>query len=128
MNAALKGADEAVAFLLSKGASPDLVNKCNWTALAFAIQTKCSSTIDLLAPVTKKGLDRALQHLATYHTELTPAVEDLLRRARSDEDAVMKGLHYATNFGATRMLEILTQGWDKNTIDPTEANLLLERA
>ena len=101
MCAASRASDETVAVLLSKGASPDLMCKNNGTALAFAIGSKCSSTIALLAPVTKKGLDSALISLAAYHTELTPAVKDLLRRAASDKDAVKKGVVYATNIGAS---------------------------
>ena len=49
MSAALGAADETVAFLLSKGASPDLMDKDGQTALVFAIYSSCSSTIDLLA-------------------------------------------------------------------------------
>ena len=85
--AASEAADETVAFLLSKGASPDLMNDIGQTALVVAIQTLCLSTIDLLAPVTQKGLGRALQWLFTSQTERTPAVEGLLERARSDDDA-----------------------------------------
>ena len=81
MRAALGAADETVAFLLSKGASPDLMDKGGWTALACAIHSMCSSTIDLLAPITQKGLGGALMNLATWKTELTPAVKELLKRA-----------------------------------------------
>ena len=87
MSAASQAGDETVAFLLSKGASPDLMDNNNCTALDAAIVSKCSSTIHLLAPVTTKGLGEALARLAAHHRELTPAVEDLLRRAASDEKA-----------------------------------------
>ena len=63
----------------------------NRTALVFAIQTEYSYTIDFLAPVTTTGLDEALKNLAAFHTDLTPAVEDLLRRAASEENAVGMG-------------------------------------
>ena len=79
MYAASRAANETVAFLLSKGASPDLISNNNATALVLAIQMKCSSTFDLLAPVTTKGLDEAIKWLAAFRTELTPAVENLLR-------------------------------------------------
>merc|ERR1719264_2120099 len=59
MGAALGGADETVAFLLSKGADPDLMDNNGDTALVAAIQFQRLSTIDLLAPVTQKGLGRA---------------------------------------------------------------------
>ena len=96
MWAAERGADETVAYLLSKGASPDIMSNSNFTALQVAIQSKCSSTIDLLAPGTKKGLGGALRSLAAFNTDLTPAVEDLLRRAASDEDALRMQVAYAT--------------------------------
>jgi len=87
MSAALGGADEAVAFLLSKGADTDLMCYNGDTALVAAIQFQRLSTIDLLAPVTQKGLGRALQCLAISQTELTPAVKGLLERATLDDDA-----------------------------------------
>ena len=62
MYAASRAADETVDFLLSKGASPDLLDYINRTALASAIQNKCSSTIDLLAPMTMKGLETSLKY------------------------------------------------------------------
>ena len=95
MEAALHASDETVTFLLSKGASPHLMDSNNMTALKFAILSRCSSTIDLLAPVTTKGVDKALSSLAAFNTELTPAVEDLLRRAASDVDVLLMGVVYA---------------------------------
>ena len=87
MSAALQANDETVAFLLSRGASPDVLDNSNQTALVFAIMSHCSSTIALLAPVTRKYLASALANLATKQTELTPAIEDLLRRAALDQEA-----------------------------------------
>ena len=78
MYAAAEAADETVAFLLSKGASPDLMNKNGNTALGNAIRSMCSSTIDLLAPVTQEGLEGALENFANWPTELTPAIKELL--------------------------------------------------
>ena len=128
MSAALGAADETVAFLLSKGASPDLMNKDGQTALVFAIHTMCSTTIDLLAPVTQKGLAEALINLATWQTELTPAVKELLIRASLDQDTLRSGVEHAAQMGATTMLKILTNGWNKNTLHPSEANNLLKLA
>ena len=51
MYAALRASDETVAFLLSKGALPDIMDTHNRTALEAAIQFNCSSTIDMLARV-----------------------------------------------------------------------------
>ena len=78
MHAALGAADETVAFLLSKGASPDLMDKKGNTALVFAIQNLCSPTIDLLAPVTQKGLGSALMALAIWKAMLTPGVKNII--------------------------------------------------
>ena len=131
MSAASGASDETVAFLLSRGASPDLVNKVGQTALALAIQTLCSSTIDLLAPITQKGLGFALTNLAIYQTELTPAVKDLLVWAyhtSSDEDALRLGMEHAAQMGATSMLKILTNDWNRNTLHPSDANHLLQIA
>ena len=126
--AACKAADETVVFLLSKGASPDFIDGQGYTALTHAIQSQSSSTIELLAPVTRKGLGSALADLAAWQIQLTPALEDLVRRAALDKDAVRMGVDYATQFGATSMLKILTHGWTKNTLDPADANHLLENA
>ena len=101
MYAASRAANETVAFLLSKGASPDLISNNNATALVLAIQMKCFSTFDLLAPVTTKGLVEAVKSLGGCHTEVTPAVEDFFRRAASDKNAARIEVELATQFGAT---------------------------
>ena len=128
MHAAFRAADEMVAFLLSKGASPDLMDKVAQTALVFAIQSSCPSTIDLLAPVTQKGLESALRALAIWKTELTPAVKELLKRASSDKDAFISGVETATEMGATSMLKILTNGWNRNTLHSSDEDYLLQLA
>ena len=51
MSAALHASDETVSYLLSLGASPDVTDVKNRTALMDAIESKCASTINLLAPV-----------------------------------------------------------------------------
>ena len=129
MLAASGAADETVAFLLlPKKASPDLTNNNGQTALVFAIQTLCSPTIDLLAPVTQRGFGKTLERLATWQTELTPAVKELLKRASSDEDTLTSGVAQAAQMGATSMLKILTNGWTRNTLHPSDANYLLQHA
>ena len=66
MCAAMEAADETVSFLLSLGVSPDIIctGKGNKNALLAAIQSKCVTTINLLAPVTKENLGAALGWLA----------------------------------------------------------------
>jgi len=130
MLASQQASDDTVAFLLSRGASPDITDKDNQTALTVAMRNRCSTTIELLAPVTMKGLDEAVKLLASNQTELTPAVEDLLRRAASDKGVEKRGVVSAAAHGATRMLKILTKGWDQSTLslDSTEANFLLKQA
>ena len=53
MYAARNAADEAVVFLLEKGANPEIVDKYEMTALADGIDSGCPSTVSILAPVTK---------------------------------------------------------------------------
>ena len=108
MYAAIGAADETVAFLLSKGASPDLMNNNGQTALVRAIQAMYSSTIDLLAQVTQTGLGKVLNNMATWHLANRAAVKELLIRASSDTDALISGVTYASQNGATSMLKILT--------------------
>ena len=97
MDAASTASDETVAFLLSKGADPDVLcydgcSRTGYTALEVAIYSQCPSTIALLAPVTRKSLGTASASLALWQAELTPAVEDLIQRASLDQDDVQVGL------------------------------------
>ena len=71
MSAALLACDETVSSLLSWGADPDKTANNGHTALIAAIQSKCLTTINLLAPVTKVNLGGALGFLARYKVELT---------------------------------------------------------
>ena len=71
MEAALLGSDEAVSSLLSWGASPDKTAINGHTALIFAIQSKCSTMINLLAPVTKMDLGGALPGIAISQIEIS---------------------------------------------------------
>ena len=119
MHAADEAADETVAFLLSKGADPEIMDDREWTALTYAIDSKCPTTIDLLAPATRKCLKKSIQFLATRRAEQTPAVTELLRRAALDKDTARMGLDFAAKFGATGMLKLLLEGWHKNTLPPS---------
>ena len=138
MFAAMISSDETVAFLLSKGASPDLMDSLNQTALALAAsQSHCSSTINLLAPVTKMGIGNVLGKLALFQAEMTPSVTDLVRRAFSDAMAFKPGsfkefqnaLDYATKCGAAGMVKEMTKPLlTMNILLPSTANLLLKNA
>ena len=127
-------ADDNVAFFLSKGASPDAVDSIGMTALSHAIGSRCSSTIDLLAAVTNEQknegnrLASAIQKLAFEMTEVTPAIEDLLRRISLDQDIVKAGIETSATCGALKILKILTETWDEATLPPSIANRLLEKA
>ena len=125
MYAAWTACDETVAFLLSKGASPDLMDVDGNTALIHAIRSSCSFTIALLAPVTSEGLRKALAFLSKSQSEPTPAVKDLLRKAALDQEAVIWGISCASTFGATKMLKILTKGL---TSDLPDEDLVLTHA
>ena len=128
ISAAVGAADETVALLLSKGASPDLQDMNGHTALMHAIVSQCSSTIGLLAPVKNNCLGDTLGNLALYQIEPTPAVQDFLKRATMDQDALRMGLVKAAQFGASSILKILTKDWNKNNVTPIDGNYLLEKA
>ena len=71
MEAALAASDETVSSLLSWGADPDKTHADGFgTALIFAIQSKCSTTINMLAQKTKANLGGALAQLARYKVDL----------------------------------------------------------
>ena len=70
MNAARSASDETVSLLLSLGANPDKTDVNGISALMAAIQSKCSTTINLLAPVTQVNLGEALRCLAKEKVEL----------------------------------------------------------
>ena len=81
MTAARAAADETVSTLLSLGASPDNTDHGGTTALSLAIESKCISTINLLAPVTNARLGRSLVKLACEKVKISPEVEKMLERA-----------------------------------------------
>ena len=97
-----------------------LVDNENYTPLRNAICFQCSFAIALLAPLTTTGIGGAQVNMAIYQTELTPAVQDLLRRAALDQEAVTNsvrggGVAYAAHYDASSMLKILTKDWKWNT-------------
>ena len=100
MDAALSASDETVSSLLSWGASPEKTDANGDPALIFAIQSKCVSTINLLAPVTQKNLGGALGRLAKDKIELkTEELRQLVERAAQDREAAIEGLEGAAMFG-----------------------------
>ena len=87
MSAALSASDETITSLLSWGANPDKTNANGNPALIFAIQSKCSTTINLLAPKTKANLGRALRILARMKVDLmTGELRQLVERASQDRE------------------------------------------
>ena len=85
MDAAIYAQDETVSLLLSKGASPDKTANNGNTALIFAIQSKCETTVNLLAPVTKVDLRNVLYVLAGYKIEvMTGELRQLVERATEE--------------------------------------------
>ena len=108
MSAALNASDETVSSLLSWGADPDKTNANGNTALIFAIQSKCSTTINMLAPKTKANLGGALFQLAIDKVDLmTGELRQLVERAAQDKMAAIRGLEVAAKFGSNKMIEIL---------------------
>ena len=146
MQAALHASDETVSMLLWKGADPNATDFKGYSALTAATISGCSSTVSLLAPVTTTALEKALRSLAEHQRELTPPIADLVSRAAerhtkrecgcgfffSRECSAIRGLDYATAHGHSRMVEILTRGWPKGSLDPDGvpdiANFLLKEA
>ena len=87
MEAALKASDETVSSLLSWGADPDKTDANGNTALIAAIQSKCSTTINLLAPKTKANLGGALSLLAMFKVDLmTGEPKKLVERAAQETE------------------------------------------
>ena len=75
------------------GANPDKTFN-GYTALMFAIQSKCSTTINLLAPVTKVKLAIAVGWLAKEKVEMTTReLRQLVKRASAQpREAAIVGL------------------------------------
>ena len=99
MSAALHASDQTISYLLSLGASPDVTDVKNRTALMDAIESKCVSTINLLAPVTKVNLEGALELLASSCI-ITDEVTTLVQRAAQEREVAVRGLFSASKFGS----------------------------
>ena len=109
MDAALFASDETVSSLLSWGADPDKTDADGFTALMFAIQSKCLTTINLLASRTKENLGGALYRLARDKVDLTTGeLRQLVERAAQDREAAIIGLKSAAKFGSSKMIEIIS--------------------
>ena len=110
MIAALSAQDETISLLLSMGASPEMTNDYGDTALICAIQSKCETTINLLAPVTQVTLGGALRWLAINKIEvMTGELRQLVERAAQDREAAIEGLEVAAMFGVSLMIEMIAQ-------------------
>ena len=107
MDAALNASDETITSLLSWGANPDKTDADGDPALIFAIQSKCSTTINLLAPVTKENLGGALYWLAWFKVPMTEEVKQLVERAAQDREAAIEGLEGAAMFGSHPLLKMM---------------------
>ena len=108
MYAARSASDKTVSSLLSWGAGPDKTTADDKTALIIAIQSKCPTTINLLAPVTHENLGGALEELAEYKLDLTSGeLRQLVERAAQDREAAIRGLCKAAKFGSHNMFEII---------------------
>ena len=79
-------------------------------ALIFAIQSKCLTTINLLAPKTQKKLGGAMRCLAREKIELmTGELRQLVERAAQDREAAIRGLEGAARFGSSVMVEMIAR-------------------
>ena len=106
MSAALHASDQTISYLLSLGASPNVTDVENRTALMDAIESRCVSTINLLAPVTKMNLEGALELLASSCI-ITDEVTTLVQRAAQEREVAVKGLFSASKFGSIAMIHRL---------------------
>ena len=128
MDAALSAQDETITLLLSMGASPDKTDHDGNTALIFAIQSKCLTTINLLAPVTQVNLGGALQNLAFKKIEvMTGELRQLVERAAQDREAAIEGLEGAAKFGSSLMIEMIAQYTkDHSIFEAKKADIWME--
>ena len=125
MNAALSAQDETVTLLLSMGASPDKTDDGGATALIFAIQSKCLTTINQLAPVTQVNLGGALEFLARYKIEvMTGELRQLVERAAQDREAAINGIEAAAKLGSNKMIEALAQFTKDNSMFEEKKHLV----
>ena len=96
MCAALDASDETVSFLLSKGVSPDETDNIGRTALIYAIQSKCTTTINILAPVTYFNLGKALHKMIVERVDqMTEELKRLVEKVAQDRETAIDGLHTA---------------------------------
>ena len=117
MIAALQASDETVSSLLSWGAGPDKTDANGRTALICAIGSKCVTSINLLASVTKANLGGALYQLARDKIELTTGeLRKLVERAAQGREAAIEGLEAAAKFGSINMIEILADYTEDHSI------------
>ena len=117
MDAAHAASNETIFSLLSWGASPDKSADNGNTALICAIQSKCVTTIELLAPLTQANLGWALHWLAREKIELmTRELRQLVERAAQDRKAAIIGLKGAAMFGSSHMINMLVQSTMNHSI------------
>ena len=115
MSAAHHASDETISFLLSLGANPDKTDDDGNTALMYAIQSKCTTTINLLAPVTQVSLGGAIAILAREKVDVTTVeLRQLVERAAQDKEAAIEGLVKAAQFGSSEIIRIIAE----NILDP----------
>ena len=125
MNAALHASDKTVSSLLNWGADPDKTDADGFTALMFAIQSKCSTTINLLAAKTNANLGGALYFLARNKVDLmTGELRQLVERAAQDREAAIRGLEGAAMFGSSKMIDMIAQhAKDHSIFDKNKQNM-----
>ena len=128
MVAAMEASDETISLLLSLGANPDETDDAGKTALIAAIQSKCSTTINMLTPVTRVNLGGALRCLARDKVEVTTGqISQLVERAAQDEEAANIGLLGATRFGSSEIVKIFAENMlDHSILEANREKLWIE--
>ena len=129
MVAARSASDETVSLLLCLGANPDKTDDNGKTALMMAIQSKCSTTMNLLARVTQVKLGYVINWLARERIELTIVeLRQLVERAAQDKKTVIEGLIHATKYGSSEIVKIIAENMLNNSVFEANKEILWMKA
>ena len=108
MDAALATALETIDTLLRLGANADLLDKNNWPALRFALQSGNLATVKKLLSVTNNGLVATFTSFAMTSVPFIKEIKEFLtRHLEGNEDLFLVGLVDSAMFGNTEMVNVL---------------------
>ena len=129
MHAALNASDETVSLLLFLGANADKTDDGGISALMAAIQSKCISTINLLAPTTNVNLEGALNRLIKDKIQLkSQELQLLLQRAAQDKVVAVMGVANAATYGSNDIIDMIGTFTNDHSIFKASQQKLLMQA